>query len=294
MTLHKFVAIAFANSSSLKKILHGIEYIVIDEVSMMVEIFYKIFITIKRIFPKIKFIIIGDYLQCEPVKDRIICDYENSPALYELCDGNKIQLNKCRRSDERLFNLCKSIYTDINKDNINRIEIDLKQFKTNFTQRHICYTNRKRKELNHIMMANKIDSFRKSKTKMPFIYKASALPWDGNSQDVIIMKDTPIIARINCKKYDVYNNEQYEITDINNETFSIKDINDKSKTVMDIPTSEFQKMFYVAYAITTHKCQGCSLDHPYNIWEYDCMSWRLRYVSLSRARKFEYINIIVE
>ena len=31
----------------------------------------------------------------------------DSLALYELCDGNRLQLSTCRRSDDTLFNMCK-------------------------------------------------------------------------------------------------------------------------------------------------------------------------------------------
>ena len=73
---------------------------------MVQEIYYKFFIYLKRANPKIKFIIAGDFEQLLPVKDRVTkCDYKNSLALHELCDGNKLQLTKCRRSDDTLFNM---------------------------------------------------------------------------------------------------------------------------------------------------------------------------------------------
>ena len=56
--------------------------------------------------PEIKFIIAGDFSQLLPVKDRIEgCNYKDSLALHELCDGNRLQLTKCRRSDATLFNM---------------------------------------------------------------------------------------------------------------------------------------------------------------------------------------------
>ena len=65
-----------------------------------------------RSFSKMKFIISGDLGQLPPVKDTWNGDYEDSIAMWLLCGGNRIQLTKCRRSDDELFELCKSV--DIN------------------------------------------------------------------------------------------------------------------------------------------------------------------------------------
>ena len=54
-----------------------------------------------------KFIIVGDFNQLKPVNDRVDVAYKNSVALFELCQGNRIQLSTCRRSDDILFNMCK-------------------------------------------------------------------------------------------------------------------------------------------------------------------------------------------
>ena len=64
------------------------DYIFIDEVSMMHEVFYKLF---KKIKPDIKYILSGDYNQLKQVNDRIsqYTDYGNSPCLFELADFNK-------------------------------------------------------------------------------------------------------------------------------------------------------------------------------------------------------------
>ena len=87
-TIDKFSHSYLNNSKAIRK-LQNIQYIFIDEVSMMRELFYSIFISIKYKYPHIKFIISGDFNQLEPVKDRKKFNYEHSRALYELVDGNK-------------------------------------------------------------------------------------------------------------------------------------------------------------------------------------------------------------
>ena len=94
------------NRKVLFGMLEKIEYIFIDEVSMMELEFYNLFCLIKRAFPSIKFIIAGDFGQLPPVDDKWTGDYETSPALNMLCGGNRIKLTKCRRSDDVLFKLC--------------------------------------------------------------------------------------------------------------------------------------------------------------------------------------------
>ena len=82
------------------------DYIFIDEISMVQEIYYKFLIYLKRMNPKIKFIIAGDFEQLLPVKDRLhVCYYKYSLALHDWCHGNKLSLTKCRRSDDILFNM---------------------------------------------------------------------------------------------------------------------------------------------------------------------------------------------
>ena len=118
ITLHKFV-MKMKTAKSIAK-LQTYDYIFVDEISMVKEIFYKFLLMLKQKNMNIKFIIVGDYNQLAPVNDRVICDYKNSLALYELCDGNRINLTTCRRSDDILYNLCKfENIMNIQKHNFN-------------------------------------------------------------------------------------------------------------------------------------------------------------------------------
>ena len=106
MTIHKFAA-KLKKQAQIQ--LLDLDYIFVDEVSMLGEVFYKFLMMIKKIKPNIKFIISGDYNQLKPINDRIsiYTDYANSPCLFELADYNKIELTKCRRADDTLYNLIK-------------------------------------------------------------------------------------------------------------------------------------------------------------------------------------------
>ena len=116
-------------------------------ISVAPEIFYKYFCIIKKFRPDIKFIIAGDYAQLLPVKDRIgEFNYKDSWCLNELVDGNRLQLTKCRRSDDTLFNL-------LLPQNIDKIKPS--DFGGKFTERHITFTNKRRRHINKIMMRQK-------------------------------------------------------------------------------------------------------------------------------------------
>jgi ATP-dependent exoDNAse (exonuclease V) alpha subunit len=247
---------------------------------MVPEIFYKYFCIIKKFRPDIKFIIAGDYAQLEPVKDRIgFCDYKNSWCLYGLVDGNRLQLTKCRRSDDKLFNM-------LLPKNIGNIKPS--DFGNKFTERHITFTNKIRIKVNEIMM----DRYAKTNQYL----KLDKLNYDDNSQDVKLTNDTPIIARRNYKDLDIFNNEQFIIKKIefNNENIIIGSELDEDK-VIDIPFDMFQKLFYPAYAITIYKSQGSTFDHGFTIheWGHPLFTERFKYVALSRAVSCDNINIYV-
>jgi ATP-dependent exoDNAse (exonuclease V) alpha subunit len=67
--------------------------------------------------------------------------------------------------------------------------------------------------------------------------------------------------------------------------------NDRNE--IKIKADEFQKLFRIGYAFTTHSAQGMSIDKPYTIHEFNKMDQKLKYVALSRATKHENINIIM-
>ena len=258
----------------------NVKYIIIDEISMVPEIFYKYFCIIKKFRPDIKFIIAGDYAQLQPVKDRIgNFNYKNSWCLNELVDGNRLQLTKCRRSDDKLFNM-------LLPKNIGKVEPS--DFGSKFTERHITFTNKNRIQINKTMMNQK--SFNNKYLQL------DKLEYDDNSQNVKLTNDMPIIARKNYKELDIFNNEQFIIKDIEFEKENItmaSDIDDEK--IINIPFEMFQKLFYPAYAITIYKSQGSTFDHPFTVheWEHVLFDNRLKYVALSRSSALENINVFI-
>jgi 5-methylcytosine-specific restriction protein A len=310
-TLHKWI-----NSMKTQKNINNldVEYIFVDEISMVSEYFYKHLMIVKQLRPNIKFILSGDFEQLKPINDRIgeDFDYKNSMALFELCDGNRVQLTKCYRADKDFFDM-------YHPNNIKNI--DVKVFGNTFAERHICYTNDKRIEVNKQVMDKKFEPFKELKAlleekqilrdrkksmksvneKIKQIHDTHGvieyleIPkklTDASSQDVILMVGTPIIAKVNkMSKKDIDNG----ISFANNEEFIITKI-DGDKIYLDndciIDKDTFQNLFNVAYCITTHKSQGQSYDFPYTIHEWNKFTDCMRYVALSRSKNIKHINII--
>jgi 5-methylcytosine-specific restriction enzyme A len=300
-TVHKFAC-------KLKKLTKFMEtqldYIFVDEVSMLHSNFYKILMIIKQL-KNCNIIVSGDFNQLDVIGDLHKYDYKNSSILKELCDHNNINLQTCRRSNDKLFNL-------IQFDNINNLTPD--DFKSDIkidNDINICWTNNTRKQINKKYMDT---AYKKAKTSNYITLKK--LEYDDNSQDVILVNKTPLIAKVNNGNLKLINNERYIIKKVDKNTKEIvvensrevpkkdkdgNEIKDKDgNIVMDIiiktlkiKADEFQKLFRIGYAFTTHSAQGMSIDKPYTIHEFNRMDKKLKYVALSRATKYENINIIM-
>ena len=269
-TIHRFIASFNINSFRKNKF----KYLFIDECSMIPEIFYKFFIFLKRAVPEIKIILAGDWRQLGPVNDRLgnKC-YQDSRALYELCDGHQLILTKCRRSSDVLFNMLK-------EENINKINSNT--FGKKFCRLHLSFTNKTRMRINKIMMDYEV----KTKKKKPLELKK--LPYDKNSQDVKLIASMPIISRVNFKSLGICNNDCFTISEIRKDKIIIADDNNE---FIEIPVEKFQYLFNPAYCITVHKSQGQTYNHEYTIHEFSKYDDKLKYVSLSRATDINNINI---
>jgi len=187
-TIHKFFMSLMLSQNYEKKLLKNLnnyDYIVVDEISMVKEVFYRFFTIIRRYAPKVKFIIIGDFEQFKPVQDTYEGIYEHSPALHQLCDGQRVNLTTCKRSDAELFNL----YS--NKANIENVDIEMFKVKE-LTPLNIAYTHKTRKSINKQCM----DVFRGDSD---YLTCGKSL-YNMKTQEVKLYKGLPIVAYKNMQK----------------------------------------------------------------------------------------------
>ena len=277
-TIHKYYLSLFLSNNYEKKILkslNNVDYIIIDEISMVKEVFYRFFTLIKRYVPKIKFIIIGDFAQFKPVNDVYTGSYKDSPALHHLCDGQQVNLTKCRRSDSELFNL----YTNVGSVNTSRFPF------VELTDLNIAYSHRTRKTVNRQCM----DKFSEGQSYLI----AHRSKMNKKTQTSKLFVGMPIVSYRNLKKENIFNSEVFNITkmDFDKKTFSFMDDN----TEHTYHVNQFSSMFYPAFCITAHTSQGCTFTKPYTIWDWNHprMDETAKYVSLSRATSINNIQIVV-
>ena len=250
-----------------------IEYVFIDEVSMMVKDFYQLFLLLKRAYKNMKFIIAGDFGQLAPVKDNWSGDYENSPAMHSLCDGNRINLMTCRRADSELYDLCKNVET-----------MDITRFTpTEKTYLNLAYTHRTRKNVNRECMERYLLEFGGENVYIP------RNKHNPKTQDVRVSKGMRIIAHKTDKEQDILNSQTFEITKVTSNTFTYKS-EDKTYT---LPTSSFHKFFYLGFCITIHASQGETYFDKYTIydWNVECVCNKAKYVAMSRGTNMNNIQI---
>jgi ATP-dependent exoDNAse (exonuclease V) alpha subunit len=209
---------------------------------------------------------------CDRVEDK---DYENSDALYELCDGNKLTLQTFRRGNSELNDICIKVR--------NNEKVSKKIFKNKFRLFNLCYTNKKRIEINKQIM----ELMHKKHGSGLKIKKIN----NPNSQDVEIFKgiDMPIMAYKTNNKMDIVNNERFIIDTVIDGVIYYSNAMKKN---LQIKVADFQSFFYIAYASTIHKSQACTFNFSYTIHEWEKLDTRLKYVALSRATEKDKINIM--
>jgi 5-methylcytosine-specific restriction enzyme A len=275
-TIDKFAHTALVSSKSIANLKH-LEYIFIDEISMMKEIFYTVFLSIKFHHPNIKFIISGDFNQLEPVNDRKRFNYEMSRALFELVDGNKLYLTRCRRSDDTLFNLYNSILQD------KTVDISDMQDRDWLSYTNLCYTNQKRVEVNKRCMERYLAE------QCPKVtHSVAHLEYDKNTQDYTLCAGMPLISRLNKKSLDVLNNEMFICKKIKSDSIVVEN----EFKELEISKDDFKRLFNLAFCVTIHKSQGLSLKERYVIYEWSRLNKKLAYVAISRATDKNNIHII--
>jgi ATP-dependent exoDNAse (exonuclease V) alpha subunit len=236
---------------------------------MVKEVFYKFLLALKKIKVQSKFLLCGDFEQLLPVNDRKTFNYKTSPALLELCDGNRLELLKCRRSDDIMFNICKNAH-----------KVDKSEFNNKIASKNLVFTNKKRIEINELMMDIK------GKKNKETAITLKKLSYDDNSQDVTLFPRVPIISKASYKEFGITNNQMFTIKKVTNNFIIIKD---EDKNEIEINIYDFQRMFYVAYAITIHKCQGETYNEPYTIHEWERLNKRLKYVFICKSKQTQYL-----
>lgn len=279
-TIHKFLKMTsegYISPKLLKVIKDKYDYIIVDEISMITKDLWKRLCLLKQETGAI-FLLLGDEKQCPPVEDEKIDNYFNHPAVKYICNYNKNVLNVRKRYDEKLYNVLK---------NVN--EVNINDFGNKENMRNICYYNATR------IRVNKMWNDRLKKGGDLFIPEN---PNDEYTQDMWVYVGLPVIAKKTKR-------EGEELLFANSETFEVSNIEDgvitlfnerpnengeKEVYIFDCPVNEFKEYFLMNYCSSTHKSQGETIVEDYTIYDWNCMSEKIKYTALSRAKCCEQIS----
>ena len=278
--------------SRIQKIKENIEYIIVDEVSMVNSKLWSLLYQVYRECNVI-FLLVGDWKQIEPVEPDVKpFNYLEHPAVLSLSKNTIINLEVVYRYDNKL----KEISKDVDS-------IKIKDFSNKITKHNLCYTNKKRKEINNIVMDmvnknNKEDIYyipkfklhkKKEEKEKDFIIRNNTSKY----QDIYISKGMPVISCITKEGGAVaVNNEEFIIHDINKEKIELITQRPDGEHKIEMSITEFRRDFLLSYAITIHKSQGTTIDNKLTIWEWDKQSKKLKYTAITRATKYENINLM--
>ncbi|KAJ1463665.1 hypothetical protein T484DRAFT_1758661 [Baffinella frigidus] len=176
-TIHSFLQldkqgkIKYSFLKQLKK--REVTHIAIDEISMINKTMWSKLVLLKRMMPKLIFILVGDDKQCKPIEedDSESVKYFNRPVMKYLTNNNRNVLQVLQRFPQQLSTLL---------ENVN--DINTKQFKEKNTPVNLCFYNNTRKQVN-TMWNTKL-----KKADNLFIKEHISI---AHSQDVCIMKIYP-------------------------------------------------------------------------------------------------------
>ena len=293
--------------ASIQKFMHTLRIVWVDEMSQPHSWWWGALSNLKTNFPHLRFFIVGDFKQFDPVKDlREGLPYKWNHALYNLVGGNHFELKLCRRADVAFFNLCHDV--DM---------IDIDEFTpTRFTDLNIVRSHRMRRCINE---ARQQEYMRLADKKSPVIpadkWKVAQAAKNGEgrgSQDVQLCVNYPLLSRKSV-------GEGADARQLKNQFFVVTAIDveweegtEKKKTKKvgfsvrrklfehedpATPTSEFNvsyssfhQFWEPGFAITAHGSQCMTLEN-YTIWEWDKMDTKARYVSVTRSKSKDVVFI---
>lgn len=253
-TTHRFFKLGSNETVNMKQVIKA-DAIFIDEISMIPENIWALIIDLKN-NTNIPIILVGDDRQLPPVGED---SHFTNPSIHWIVDGNRVELTEMRRYDKELWEYLENPYF-------------LSNSKFNFDATHICYTNNKVNEINYKMNIYHIPN--------PEII----------IENMRLSIGVPLVALKTKYNIGIIKNETYTIYLIEKNKIYI--YSNKNDAPVSISVDEFNKLFTLGYAMTTHKMQGSTIDGLLQIHEITPYSdKRLFYTAYSRATKLSNISV---
>ena len=272
-TIHKCFGLGINDikiDSRLMKRLQGKDYLFIDEISMIGKDILAVLDTIRKKFPLLNIVCVGDFKQLPPVGERIL---ENSSVWVDICKRKKLVLNIPKRNDDVEFhkNALNVFNTGVvNKKNYGHFHIDE-------CKRHITYTNKLRVDINNKMM------MKHKPNKYIIIEKHQD---NDYGQDTYVYEGLPIMCICNVKDMNFINGCEYIVKSFDSNNIYCDDL--------EIPIDKFSQFFVPSYSITYYKSQGATFEGKYAIHQtnhlYVCN--HALYTAITRTTNKDNILIV--
>ena len=321
----------------------NVDVIYIDEISMLSSMFYNELCEIKIDNPHIIFIATGDFNQLPPVGEDEI-NFQESRA-FKFLFPYIIELKENKRNTvdgEELFDITTQLlngedvmdrFNWVDDSGIDDSGIDDSGI-DNFDSYdlHLTFTNKKRKEINKILMDKKkliADQFLIIRVPERTITEEEEPDRVGlddaglddaglddaglddagltnivlNSQEIILYKGLPLRSRVTkeINKHLIKNGDQYTVLNFTENIVTLQKDDSKfanykesdEQDLIYIPIDKnFTHNFNPNYAMTVHNSQCQSFNVPYVIHESHKYSIRMMNTAIGRTRKIEFINFV--
>ena len=254
-----------------KRNLSDINGLIIDEFSMIPMHFLSKLIKIKKQYPALEFMILGDEKQLPPViTDGAKCyKYTNTFVMKYLCKFNYVQARykpEYSRYDQATYDILTEF---VNEQQLSDKLRD-KTLKRGLML-NLCYyrktAERVNEECRQLFIQNN-----------PNALKITNEYYVG--MKVISNENNPIL--------DIYNSETFVIIDYEKPNISIK--SDLTGETTKVSVLSFKHKFDLAYCITIHRSQGSTLEGEYNIYDINSLTFELMYVAMSRCKSIENVH----
>lgn len=282
ITIHKGLSISEDDIAHLIK--NRPEVVLIDEISQIPGYLWDILYIYKS--KGTRMFLFGDENQLPPVElwdHNFSDDYLNSSAVISIADGNLVELMVNHRfvddPTNKMHEIVHNVLNEIPTGWDDNLIIDAERamdFVVN-----IAFTNRMCQHVNNLHM-NKL----RTKGKRSFI--SARIPFYKNTQDLYLIKGSPLIACIANSKQGVIKGTKWFLHDWNETSVFCRD--EKRGIECEVPRSDFQKHFLAGFCTTCHKAQGKTFTEGFVIHEKEKMSKRMLYTAVSRSSHSKHIR----
>lgn len=317
-TIHSFLQIGMGLTEKSRGdkffMCKDLDYLIIDECSMLNKSIMLHLRTIKLLYPQIGIILIGDYQQLPPVekhgKDFTLYEMEKTNLMKWLVDFNTIKLTENMRSSAegvKMFSLYNSLLGNKKMSVEDNLCInDMKVKEKNWKPKHILGVNlcwrRATRDCINCLVVNKLISLQEKGTNRlvcsTYINAEDKTILEKKLYDIWVWDGTDktikckLTADANGDGY--YNNQDFYVSGIEDDTIRLTDeITDES---VNISRENLYKHFDYGYAITIHRSQGSTINKGYSINDWGDMSGKeakaLKYVAVSRTDSSSNVNIV--